>query len=56
MANNPNNSYWAMGTLCLVGLLSNQSALFGTLKVVGVACWRLVHLLQQVDKIGLLYS
>jgi len=24
MANNPNNSYWAMGTLCLVGLLSNN--------------------------------
>jgi len=34
MTMNLNTWYWAMGTLCLVGLLSNYSALFGTLNVV----------------------
>jgi len=52
-AMNLNTWYWAMGTLCLEGLLSNYSALFGTLKVVVVACWRFAHLLQQLDKIRL---
>ena len=53
MAINFKNWYWAMGSFCLVGLLLNNSALFGTLKLVVVARWRLSHRLQQVDKIRL---
>jgi len=51
MAINPNNWYWAMSKPCLVRLLSNNSALFGTLKLVVVVCWRLAYLLLHVDKI-----
>ena len=53
MAINPNDWYWVMGTLRLIGILWNNMALVGTLKVFVVACWLLAHPLQQVDQLKL---